>query len=110
MAWLHGTMLLYGILNLTLGVIAFTRDSSNRTSLIAGGTIGLIVIAAAALAKTKPTAGYALAAVMAVMMLIRFGPIMFQPEKATHWVAVILAPASVAMLLALIVGHFTARR
>lgn len=107
MGWLTAVLLVYGLLNIGLGLEAFLAKGST-ISLVAAGTAGLLVIGFAALAKSYPKPGYIGAAVVAILLIGRFmGPLM---AKKQIYPAGVMVVASVAVLVCLAVGHFMARK
>lgn len=105
MNWLQGCLAGYGILNIVLGVLAYSKSP---VSLYAGGGAGLIALFAAWYAGKNPTVGNVIGAVVCIALLGRFAPKMFSDFQL--YPGFVLVAASVLMLILLAVGHFTSRR
>ena len=105
MAWPGMILILYGVMDIALGIYGFVHSHSTA-SLIAGNVAGVLAICAAALAKTHPNYGYGLGAVICIMMLGRFGPQLGQPG----WLPATMVITSAIVLIALIAAHFMAAK
>lgn len=106
MVWLERTLLYYGIFNIALGIWGFVEGSP--ISLAAGGGAGVLVIVAAWIAKTRPTIGHILAALVCLALLGRF---VMLSMKEFKWVpGGIEIIASSIVLICLVAGHLLGRR
>jgi uncharacterized membrane protein (UPF0136 family) len=107
MMWLSGVVLAFGIFNVGLGLFAYFQTGS-LPSLIAAGVAGILLIAFAALSRTKPTIGYGGAFLICLALLGRFaGPFFSQ----TQWYpAGLMVFTSAIVLICLVIGHFQIRR
>ncbi len=107
MPWLSSVCILYGVLNIAFGILAYVNKGS-IVSLVAAGAIGIIAIFGATLAKTHERIGYLIVSVVSLLTLGRF----FKPAfiEFKIYPAMILAIASIAMLGCLVVGHFMAKK
>jgi uncharacterized membrane protein (UPF0136 family) len=103
MTWLPWTILAYGVLNIVMGLIGYLNKGS-MVSLIAGGAAGLLIIAAAALARTHPRWGYFFAFVLALMLLGRFAGPFVRTQQI--FPAGVMAAASLLMAGILVYAHF----
>ena len=101
MAWLHVVVALYGLLNIVVGAMGFSKSP---VSLYAGAGAGVLVFVGLFLARSKPTIGYGLVAVVCLALLGRFVPAYL--KSGDPWPAGVIAAASVVTLIALVVGHF----
>lgn len=105
MAWLQGCLAVYGLLNIVLGLLAYSKSP---VSLYAGGGAGLIAVLAAWYAGKNPKVGFAIGAVVCLVLLGRFGPKMFSEFQL--YPGFVLVAASVIMLGLLIYGLFQLKR
>lgn len=101
MGWLQSALVVYGLLNIVLGALAYSKSP---VSLYAGGGAGVVILVCAWLASTQPKVAYIVAAVVCLALLGRFGPKMFQEFQLYPGFVLILA--SLIMLALIIVGHF----
>lgn len=105
MTWLRVALVLYGLLNIILGALAYSKS---HVSLYAGAGAGLLAILAAWLSTKNSLAGYGLGALVCVLLLGRFLPKFLKDSEI--YPGGIIAGASALMLVLLIVGHFMGRR
>jgi uncharacterized membrane protein (UPF0136 family) len=105
MNWLSASLVLYGLLNIVLGLLAYSKSP---VSLYAGGGAGLVAIIAALIAKSNPKVGYVLGALVCIALLGRFLPKILKEFQL--YPGFVIVAASAVMLVLLIVGHFAARR
>jgi uncharacterized membrane protein (UPF0136 family) len=101
MNWLQAALVAYGLLNIVLGVLAYSKSP---VSLYAGGGAGALAILAAFLAKPYPKVGYILGALVCIALLGRFVPKLMQEFQL--YPGFVIALASAVMLILLVVGHF----
>lgn len=106
MGWLTTSSLVYGVLNVLFGVIGFVNAKS-VPSLVAGGVAGVLVVIGATLSRTHRSVGFGIVAVVSVLILGRFFKGAFVEGKV--YPAMILALASIVMLVLLTIGHFLNR-
>jgi len=107
MRWLDGVLLAFGVLNIFAGAEAYFAKGS-LPSLLGGGLAGIVVIAGAALAKSHPTAGYAVAALGTLAVGGRMlGTYL---SKHTVWPGLVFTVLSAAVLVCLVVGYFAAKK
>lgn len=104
MDFLRVALILYGLLNIALGALAYSKSP---VSLYAGGGAGLIILICAWLAGSYPKVAYAIAALVCLGLLGRFGPKMFQEFQL--YPGFIIVAASAIMLVLLVVGHFSSK-
>ncbi|HRK20498.1 MAG TPA: TMEM14 family protein [Fimbriimonadaceae bacterium] len=105
MAWLQGCLAVYGLLNIALGALAFSKSP---VSFYAGGGAGLLALIGAWYAGRNPKIGFAIGTVVCLAILGRFGP--KQLSEFQLYPGFILVAASAVMLGLLIYGHFAYRR
>ena len=103
MAWICPGLIVYGLVSIVMGVLGYVNKHSVM-SLVAGVAAGIIVIGAAAMAKTNPKVGFIACAVIALLMLGRFVPPVLKENQL--YPAGIMVVSSLAVLLALAVAHF----
>jgi uncharacterized membrane protein (UPF0136 family) len=106
MRWLTGVVAAYGLLNIVGGIMGFMKGS--QISLIAGGTLGVLVLVAAYISTKNERPGFLMAAVLALAGAGNF--ISSFIKKGAIWPALIMAIASVIVLGCLGAGHFIAKR
>lgn len=99
------SLVLYGVLNLVLGILGAMKGS--MVSLYAAGGAGVVAIVAALIARSNPKVGYVIGALVCLALLGRFVPKLMQDFQL--YPGGIAAIASVAMLVLLIAGHFTGK-
>jgi uncharacterized membrane protein (UPF0136 family) len=103
MPWLTAAVIVYAVLIAVGGVIGFATAGS-QDSLIVGGTIGLLLLGAAAWSKSSPKAGFATAAALTLIVIGIFISRYLSTGKAMPAFGVI--GLSAVMLILLAVGHF----
>jgi uncharacterized membrane protein (UPF0136 family) len=98
-------VLVYALLTIGLGIDGYVAKGSWQSAL-AGGVAGLLLLGSLALAKTNPRAGRIGAAVITLLLLIRFlGPFI----KTQDWMpAGVMTIASAITLAVLVGGHLLA--
>jgi uncharacterized membrane protein (UPF0136 family) len=104
MGWLQASLVVYGLLNIGLGALAYSKSP---ISLYAGGGAGLVILICAWLAKTQPKVAYIVAAIVCVALLGQFGRKMMQEFQL--YPGFVIVASSALMLILLVVGHFAAR-
>jgi hypothetical protein len=104
MDFLRVALILYGLLNIALGALAYSKSP---VSLYAGGGAGVIILICAWLAGTHPKVAYVIAAVVCLGLLGRFGPKMFQEFQL--YPGFVIVAASAIMLILLVMGHFASK-
>jgi len=85
----------YGVLSLAGGLMGYVKAKS-RASLIAGGASGLVLIGSAVLATTHPVAGFVLASVVSLALVLRFAK---SAAKRASPVAVVMIGGGVVVLV-----------
>jgi len=106
MNWIQWLLVLYGLLTIGMGVQGYV-GSQSMASLIAGGGLGALVLAAVAITRTQPRIGYILALVLAVLLLGRFAPKFF--GQGVLYPDGVMAIASIVAIAALASAHFLAQ-
>jgi uncharacterized membrane protein (UPF0136 family) len=104
MGWLQAVMLLYGIFDIAMGLIGYLNKGS-IVSLIAGATVGILVIGCAALTKTNPRVGFIGATVLALLMAGNFAGKTF---SGIVYPAGIIFAVSIIFAVTLVGAHFAA--
>jgi uncharacterized membrane protein (UPF0136 family) len=107
MAWLTSVLLLYGLLSIGLGLYGYLAKGS-LVSLIAGGVAGVIVIGAAALARTHPKIGLGIGLVVALILIGRFAGPLVRDQQIVP--AGIMAVSSLIVAALLLYALFVVRR
>jgi len=110
MKFVDVVVLLFAILSIVMGILGFTgtfEGKSSVISLIAGGGAGAILIGSLALAKTKPRAGRITAAVVTLLLLLKFGGDIAK-KGFQIYPAGIMAIAALFTFGVLMGGHFMA--
>lgn len=105
MAWLQGCLAAYGLLNIALGALAYSKSA---VSLYAGGGAGVLALIGAWYAGKNPKVGFAIGALVCVLILGRFGPKQFSEFQL--YPGFVLVAASIVMLGLLTYGHLEYRR
>ncbi len=95
----------FSILMIGMGAEA---ASKSMVSLIAGATIGLLMLGSVALAKSNPRAGRIMSLVVALLPLGRFLPKFLKEQQI--WPAGVAVISSVIVIVALVAGHVFAMR
>ncbi len=96
----------YGLLSIALGFVGY--QSGSAVSLYAGGGAGLVAIVAGLISKSNSKLGHAIAALVCVALLGNFVPKLL---KEFNWIpGGTMAIASGVVLVALIYGHFAAKK
>lgn len=108
MRWLDGVLIAFGGFNILAGLKAYFAPVPSLISLIAAGVTGLIIIGGAALAKSHPKVGYAIATLATLLV----GGRMLGAYMKTQaiWPALVFTILSAAVLACLVVGHFMAKK
>ena len=102
MGWLQVCLVVYGILNIGLGIHGYSSGSA--VSLIAGGGAGVLALVAAWLAKEHSKLAYGGAAVVCLLV---FGGMLPRLIKSfTIYPGLVVEAASAIMLILLLAGHF----
>ena len=101
MGWLDALLVLYGLLNIVAGIMGYAKSP---VSLYAGATAGVLVLLGVYLARSRPTLGYGLAALVCLLLLGRFLPVFLRERDL--WPAGTMAIVSAVVLVALVAGHF----
>jgi uncharacterized membrane protein (UPF0136 family) len=98
-------VLVYALLTIAMGVYGYTNKGS-MVSMVAGGVSGLLLLGSLALYKSNPRAGRIGAAVISLLLLLRFiGPFL----SSGDWVpGGVMTLASGFTLAVLVGGHFAA--
>ena len=108
MRWLDGVLIAFGVFNIFAGLKAYFAPNPSLISLIAAGVSGLLIIVAAALAKSHPKVGYALATLITLLVGGRMlGAYM---KSQAIWPALVFTILSGLVLACLVVGHFLAKK
>lgn len=106
MTSLRTSLLLFGLLNVGMGIHGAIQGS--MVSLAAAGGAGLLAIVGALVAKNKPSIGFGIGAVVCVALLGNFVPKLV--KQFTIYPAGVAAGAAALMLFMLAYGHFASRR
>ena len=96
-------VLAYGIILIVMAIDGFLHHSV--ISLISGGLCGLIELGFAALRPKNPRVSRIGAAVVALLILLKFAPDYFHKHQTP---ALILALSSLIVVMCLVGGHFVA--
>jgi uncharacterized membrane protein (UPF0136 family) len=107
MGFLNGVVMLYALLNIGGGVAGYFEKNS-LPSLISGIVAGILLLGGAALAVSKPRAGYIIATIVAVADLGFFATRYMKSHAV--WPALVMIVASVVVLICLGLGHFAGRK
>lgn len=94
-------LVVYGLLNIVLGLLAYSKSP---VSLYAGGGAGIVAIVAALVSRSNAKIGYIIGAIVCIALLGRFLPKMiaeFQPYPGG-----VIVASSAIMLILLAVGIF----
>jgi uncharacterized membrane protein YfcA len=100
MGWLNVVLLLYGLLNIAMGVHGYFKGSI--ASLLAAGTCGLIVLISIVLYRFKPRAARITSLVIAVLLLGWSTPKAMQNQLYPGGLTFV---TSLAVTACLLVGH-----
>lgn len=101
-------ILLFGVMNLAMGIQAYVSTRS-LPSLLAAGTIGLIILSTSLLFKTNPKISYIATFVCCLLLLGRFLPVYLKDMSKVYPHLIVVVTASL-MLIGLVVTHFTQRQ
>jgi len=101
MGWLNIVLILYGLLDIAMGVLGFARAHSIG-SLLGGGIGGLIVLGSVVLTKWKPREARIAALAVALLVAGKFAAGAFSNQL---YPSGILFAASVAVVVCLALGH-----
>ena len=104
MGWIGISLLLYGLLNIVLGVLAYSKSP---VSLYAGGGAGLVAIVAALISRSNPKVGYIIGGIVALALLGRFLPKMFSEFQL--YPGFIIVASSVVALVIVLYGLFATK-
>ncbi|GMV89395.1 MAG: hypothetical protein AMXMBFR81_23260 [Chthonomonas sp.] len=107
MPWLNIVLWVYALFNIALGVEAYLKVNS-MPSLMGGIGAGVLVIVGLLVSQKNSMVGYSICALVALGLLGRFVPAYL--SKGTVYPALVVSIASALALVALIVGHFMARK
>lgn len=102
MAWPAIALTLYGVLNIVLGALAYSKSP---VSLYAGGGAGLAAIIAALISRSNPKVGYVIGALVCLALLGRFLPKLMADFQV--YPGFILVASSAIMLILLMIALFT---
>jgi uncharacterized membrane protein (UPF0136 family) len=102
MGWLNVVLLVYGLLDIGMGVLGYVNKGS-VVSLIAGGVCGLIVIVSILTHKGHPRNSRIAALIVTILMMIQFGPKTFIQNQL--YPSGIMFVASLAVAVCLLMGH-----
>ena len=108
MPWLSSVVIAFALLVIGGGVHGYFGKSGLQ-SLVPALISGMLLLGSAALAKSHPKIGYALAALLCVALMGFFLPRYFS-GKAGVWPALIVGCAAGLTFVALVVGHFMGQR
>ena len=101
MPWLNVVLLLYAVLNVTMGLLGYINKHS-IISLIAGTLAALVIAFCLLLTKTNPRAARITSLVVAVLLLGRFAPKAFANQL---YPAGIMFVCSLIVIICLGAGH-----
>ena len=109
---LDGLVLAYGLLLIALGVYGYAKDGS-AISLIAGCGMGVLVLVFLGITAKKRQLGRIGVAVVSLLLLARFGmgslkAMNAPPDGKAVWHVYTIALASLAVFVALGIGHMMA--
>ena len=104
MAWPAIALVLYGVLNIVLGVLAYSKSP---VSLYAGGGAGLVAIIAALISRSNPRIGYIIGAIVCLALLGRFLPKLLSDFQI--YPGFILVASSAIVLILLLISLFTSK-
>jgi uncharacterized membrane protein (UPF0136 family) len=105
MTWLNIVLVVYALINIGGGVGAYLSPKiQSQASLIYGLAAGILLLISVWLSRTNRQAGYGLATVVTVALIVIFVKRYMDTQKVMPGLA--LAGLSVVVLVALIVGHF----
>ena len=104
MGWIGVSLLLYGLLNIVLGVLAYSKSS---VSLYAGGGAGLVAIIAAFISRSNPKVGYVIGGIVALALLGRFLPKLISDFQL--YPGFVIVASSVAVLIIVLYGLLAAK-
>lgn len=104
MSGVNIVLLLYGLLNLALGIEAFIAKQSVM-SLLGGGLAGIIVLAMLALKPKYPRVANIVCLIVAIAILGRFLPAYLKDTSKTY-PNLVLVLASAIVIVVLAAGHF----
>ena len=104
MRWLSASLVLYGLLNIVLGALAYSKSA---VSLYAGGGAGLVAIIAALISRSNPKVGYIIGALVTLALLGRFLPKLLSDFQV--YPGFVLVASSIVMLILLLYGLFAAK-
>lgn len=107
MTWVKWMLVLYGLLNIALGVTAFIRTES-MISLAGGAGAGVVILIATAISFRSPRVGYIIALLVAIGLTGRFLPSYFRTGEA--YPNLVIATASIVVIVGLLAGHLLAQR
>ena len=94
-------LIVFGLLNIVLGVLAYSKSA---VSLYAGGGAGIVAIVAALISRSNPKVGYIIGVIVCIALLGRFLPKVIADFQA--YPGGLIVVSSAIMLVALIVGFF----
>ena len=104
MSWVAVSLILYGLLNIALGAIAYSKSP---VSLYAGGAAGLIAIVAALISRSNSKVGYVIGGLVTLVLLGRFLPKLISDFQL--YPGFVLVASSVVMLIIVSYGLFAAK-
>ena len=99
MGWIGATLVLYGLLNIVLGALAYSKSP---VSLYAGGGAGLVAIIAALISRSNPKVGYIIGGIVCLALLGRFLPKMFSEFQL--YPGFMIVASSVVTLIIVMIG------
>ena len=107
MPWLNAVLYVFSFLCIGLGVYAFSAKDS-MVSLIAGGSIGVLMLITVLLSKSYPRWSRIASLLLAIAVTVRFLPKFFQTND---WIPNgTLGFAGLAVILCLLAGHLLANK
>lgn len=109
MTWPRALLYVYGMINITGGVIGYFKGNS-MMSLIVGGSFGLVILYLATIAKTKPGVGFRAAAVLTVGLGVFWGMRMMnlQNEGKSTMMAMMNLGLAIGVFALLTLAHLMA--
>ncbi|MCC7433700.1 MAG: hypothetical protein IT363_03385 [Methanoregulaceae archaeon] len=110
-ALINVAIAILGVLSIALGAQASFAPREGHTaslvSFIAGGAIGVLLLASIALWKKNPRAGRIMAAILSLLIIGRFAPTV--SEKG-FYPGGLLVGASAIVFILLVAGHLTSKK
>ena len=104
MGWIGVSLALFGVLNIALGALAYSKSP---VSLYAGGGAGLVAIIAALITRSNPKVGYIIGGLVTLALLGRFLPKLMSDFQL--YPGFVIVASSFVMLIIVLYGLFATK-